>query len=98
MLPIMTETTTPERREILQRARAVRTLAKHRRWAEEMRAAGWSVSEPRTTRRGLCGDRRPHDPHAVLDGSLGPYVCTADQNEREPWRSERLRERSDGLG
>jgi hypothetical protein len=45
MLPIMTETTTPDRREILQRARAVRTLAKQRRWAEEMRADGWDCSE-----------------------------------------------------
>ena len=46
MLSTMTETTTPERREILQRARAVRTLAKHRRWAEEMRAAGWLCVDP----------------------------------------------------
>jgi hypothetical protein len=28
------------------RARAARTLAKRRRWAEEMRAAGWTVKEP----------------------------------------------------
>jgi hypothetical protein len=27
-------------------ARAARTLAKHRRWAEEMRVAGWTVTEP----------------------------------------------------
>lgn len=42
----MNETTPPERREILKRARAVRTLAKHRRWAEEMRENGWTVTEP----------------------------------------------------
>lgn len=27
-------------------ARAKRTLIKHRRWAEELRAAGWTVVEP----------------------------------------------------
>jgi hypothetical protein len=27
-------------------ATAARTLNKHRRWAEEMRAAGWTVEEP----------------------------------------------------
>jgi len=40
-----TEQKTDERRAILVRARAVRTLAKHRRWAEEMRTAGWIVGE-----------------------------------------------------
>lgn len=35
------------REQILIRARAARTLAKHRRWAEEMRAAGWKVEEPK---------------------------------------------------
>lgn len=28
-------------------ARAARTLAKHRRWAREMRDAGWTVEEPK---------------------------------------------------
>lgn len=27
-------------------ARAARTLIKHRRWAEELRSAGWDVREP----------------------------------------------------
>lgn len=27
-------------------ARAARTRAKHRRWADEMRAAGWTVQAP----------------------------------------------------
>ncbi len=27
-------------------AARARTLAKHRRWADEMRAAGWKVEEP----------------------------------------------------
>lgn len=37
---------TMTRAETLERARAVRTLTKHRRWAEEMRAAGWKIEEP----------------------------------------------------
>lgn len=28
------------------KARAARTLMKRRRWAEELRAAGWTVKEP----------------------------------------------------
>jgi hypothetical protein len=36
-----------ERRAILVKARAARTLAKRRRWAAEMRAAGWKVEEPK---------------------------------------------------
>jgi hypothetical protein len=39
---------TEERREILKRARAALVLKKHRRWAAEMTAAGWTVTEPNT--------------------------------------------------
>jgi hypothetical protein len=34
------------RDEILVKARAARALKKHRRWAEEMRAVGWTCTEP----------------------------------------------------
>jgi hypothetical protein len=34
------------RDQILVKARAARALKKHRRWAEEMRAAGWTCTEP----------------------------------------------------
>ena len=30
-----------------QKAARLRTLAKHRRWAQEMRDAGWTVEEPK---------------------------------------------------
>lgn len=32
------------------KARAARTLNKHRRWAQEMRDAGWKVEEPSEVR------------------------------------------------
>jgi hypothetical protein len=43
---MITETTKMTRPEATAVARAARTLAKHRRWAEELRAAGWTVTEP----------------------------------------------------
>lgn len=43
-------------------------------------------------RRGLCAKKEDHMPHAVLSGSLAPYVCTAKQETREPYRSERRRQ------
>jgi hypothetical protein len=41
--------------------------------------------------RGLCGDRSPHPAHQVDEGSLAPFWCTADQSQREPYRSEARR-------
>lgn len=43
---------------------------------------------------GLCADKNDHDAHPVLDGSLAPFWCTADQSQREPWRSEQRRKES----
>lgn len=40
---------------------------------------------------GLCGDRTEHTPHLHESPSLGRFWCTADQDQREPWRSERAR-------
>lgn len=38
---------------------------------------------------GLCGDRTEHPAHLHESPSLGRFWCTADQDQREPWRSER---------
>lgn len=38
---------------------------------------------------GLCGDRGEHRAHLVTEGSLAPFWCTADQDQREPGRSQR---------
>lgn len=40
---------------------------------------------------GLCAIKDDHHAHPVLDGSLAPFWCTADQSQREPWRSEQRR-------
>jgi hypothetical protein len=40
---------------------------------------------------GLCGDRGEHAPHLFESVSLGRFWCSADQSQREPWRSERRR-------
>lgn len=40
---------------------------------------------------GLCSDREEHLPHPVTTGSLAPFVCSANQDDREPYRSERRR-------
>jgi hypothetical protein len=40
---------------------------------------------------GLCGDRAEHPAHLHESASLGRFWCTADQSQREPWRSERRR-------
>jgi hypothetical protein len=37
---------------------------------------------------GLCGDRTDHEAHLVREGSLAPFWCTAEQDKREPYRSE----------
>jgi hypothetical protein len=38
---------------------------------------------------GLCGRRDEHRAHMVVEGSLAPFWCTADQSQREPGSSER---------
>lgn len=40
---------------------------------------------------GLCAERTDHKPHTVNEGSLAPFICTADQTQREPYRSEARR-------
>lgn len=40
---------------------------------------------------GLCGNKEDHDPHLHDSASLGRFWCTADQSQREPFRSERRR-------
>jgi hypothetical protein len=40
---------------------------------------------------GLCADRSEHRAHLHDSASLGRFWCTADQSQREPWRSERRR-------
>lgn len=40
---------------------------------------------------GLCGNRAEHPAHLHESVSLGRFWCTADQSQREPWRSERRR-------
>lgn len=40
---------------------------------------------------GLCGDRGEHRAHLHDSPSLGRFWCTADQTDREPYRSERRR-------
>jgi hypothetical protein len=46
-----------------------------------------------TMRRGLCANRDDHEPHKHTSTTLGDFWCTADQDEREPYRSERRRRR-----
>ena len=41
--------------------------------------------------RGLCANRTDHAPHLYSSGSLGTFWCTANQDDREPYRSERWR-------
>lgn len=45
---------------------------------------------------GLCGDREDHRPHLHDSATLGRFWCTADQDQREPYRSERRRRESAG--
>lgn len=40
---------------------------------------------------GLCANREDHQPHLHDSASLGRFWCTADQQDREPFRSERRR-------
>lgn len=40
---------------------------------------------------GLCADRGEHRAHLHDSETLGRFWCTADQSQREPWRSERRR-------
>lgn len=46
---------------------------------------------------GLCADRTEHPAHLHESSSLGRFWCTADQSQREPWRSERRRAAQDGI-
>lgn len=48
-------------------------------------AENWEVP------KGLCGDRSDHLPHVKETGSLAPFICSANQDDREPMRSERRR-------
>lgn len=50
------------------------------------------MSGPLRLRNGLCADRADHEPHEHVSDSLGRFWCTADQSQREPLRSERLRQ------
>jgi hypothetical protein len=40
---------------------------------------------------GLCADREDHRPHLHDSATLGRFWCTADQDQREPYRSEQRR-------
>lgn len=40
---------------------------------------------------GLCGDRECDVPHVHRSETLGVFWCTADQTQREPYRSEARR-------
>lgn len=44
-----------------------------------------------TAPEGLCANRDDHKPHLVREGSLAPYLCTADQSRRLPYAAERVR-------
>lgn len=55
----------------------------------------WPVRiDPWELPRGLCGNRDDHHPHIHHSTTLGTFWCTADQSQREPWRSERRRRAS----
>lgn len=40
---------------------------------------------------GLCGDKGDHRAHLHDSQTLGRFWCTADQSQREPYRSEQRR-------
>lgn len=40
---------------------------------------------------GLCGNRDDHEPHQHEGGSLGTFMCHADQGRRLPYAAERRR-------
>lgn len=50
--------------------------------------------DPLNMPRGLCANKTEHNPHAHFSDTLGLFWCTANQREREPYRSER-RKRQD---
>lgn len=50
-----------------------------------------ALSYKPTRVKGLCGVKVEHFPHTVHTGSLAPFFCTANQEDREPYRSERRR-------
>jgi hypothetical protein len=45
---------------------------------------------------GLCPNREDHPAHLHNSPTLGEFWCTADQTQREPFRSERLRAAREG--
>lgn len=47
-----------------------------------------------TVRKGLCPERERHPSHPHTSDSLGSYLCTGDPDDREPYRSERRRQRA----
>ncbi len=44
-----------------------------------------------TLPRGLCGNRGDHEPHQVTGSTVGPFWCTARQEDRLPYAAERHR-------
>lgn len=46
-------------------------------------------------RNGLCANKDDHVPHLHRSSTLGRYWCTADQSQREPYRSEQRRVKND---
>jgi hypothetical protein len=53
----------------------------------DRRRTGWATTYP----DGLCGDRTPHLSHEHHSETLGWFWCAADEDDREPYRSERRR-------
>jgi len=47
---------------------------------------------------GLCGNREEHSPHVVVDSTVGPFICSADQSTRLPYAAERARKEKDNDG
>jgi hypothetical protein len=55
-------------------------------------AGPWPEPPGRRSPEGLCADRSEHPPHRHDSASLGRFWCTADQEQREPHRSQRLQD------
>jgi hypothetical protein len=80
----MEQTVLEARHASLERARAVRTLGKQHRWANEMRSDGWTVLEPgrRDEILALLGTM---DLHAIAE-----TLRAVGQEERGAWELEQL--------
>lgn len=76
-------------------ATAKRTGRKHAVYSVKQRGpwgAPWEYFMRDTVqRRGLCADRSDHKPHLHNSETLGTFMCSGDQDDREPYRSERRR-------